>query len=171
MIKQSIQRLGFLFRKLTQRKLDVLDQLEEDHIRVEMLFLQWRIARGEVRKRQVFDQIKRALVAHMHKEQSMFYPACSKIGALKPLIAEGFEEHRAIKLLVKEISDLSMTAERTEYKMRTLLKEVEHHVNDEENDLFPQVRKLMKKGQFNKLSREIRASRVSKPAKTTKTAA
>jgi hemerythrin superfamily protein len=169
MMKQSIQRLGFFFRKLTQRKLDVLDQLEEDHIRVEMLFVQWRMGSSEARRRQIFDKIRQELSQHMHREESRFYPACSKISELKPLMSDAAEDHRQIKILLKEISDLpSMESERAKNKMRVLLKQVEDHVTEEENELFPRVKALMKKGQFNRLSREIRQIRERKQLKTTR---
>jgi iron-sulfur cluster repair protein YtfE (RIC family) len=162
MIKESIQRLGFFLRKLTQRKLDVLDQLEEEHIRVEMLFFQWKLSRTEASKKRIFDKLKESLLFHIHREESLFYPACAKIPELKLLINENYEEHRHIKVLLKELSGMSQTAERTASKMRVLLQEVEHHVTEEENGLFPQVRALMKKGQFNKLSRTIRMARQQK---------
>lgn len=165
MLRQTLQRLGFVFRKLTRRQLDVLDQLEEEHIRVEMLFLQWRLSRNEGQRKRLFDQIRQALSAHMHREETLFYPACAKIRDLKDQVNEGFAEHRQVKTLLKELASLTQTSERANAKMRALVRAVEHHVSEEENELFPKVRMTMKKGQFNQLSRKIRVSRRAKVQK------
>jgi len=166
MVKQSIQRLGFFFRRLTNRKLDVLDQLEEDHIRVELLFMQWRLSRTESRRRFLFDQIRHALLVHSQIEEHIFYPACAKIHDLKNTISDGIEDHHHIKNLLNEISELSLISDKGNSKMKTLVGEVESHVSEEENTLFPQVRKLMKKGEFNKLGREVRQFKLNKEHKT-----
>jgi len=156
MLKQSIQRLRFIVRKLTNKKLDVLDQLQEDHIRVEILFLQWRLSRSEASRRSIFEQIKHSLLLHARAEETLFYPACAQFPEFKGIIADGIEDHHHIKSLLHEISEISMDSDKANSKMKTLVKEVESHVAEEENHLFPHVRSKMKKNVFNRLGRELR---------------
>jgi iron-sulfur cluster repair protein YtfE (RIC family) len=105
------------------------------------------------------------LSTHIQREELVFYPACAKVKELKGYIAESYIEHKQIKALLRELSSISHQSERGRSKMRVLIRNVEHHVFEEENVLFPKVRASMKKGQFDKLSREIRVSRRPKAQK------
>src|SRR4051794_4128620 len=99
MMKESIQRVRFFFRTLTSRRLDVLDWLEKDHIRIEMLFLRWRFTKVNGRSL-IFESIKKELQSHSDLEETLFYPACEKILELKDLITESYEEHNQYKVLM-----------------------------------------------------------------------
>src|SRR4051812_20506632 len=101
MLKQVIQRSSFIFRTLTRRKLDALDQLESDHMRVEFLFFQWRLTTNRPRREEIFNAIKKELLAHSQLEESYFYPACEKIPEVKSMISEAKEEHKHIKTLLR----------------------------------------------------------------------
>jgi len=157
MVKQTIQRLGFFYRKLTQRQLDVLDQIVEDHIRVEFHFLLWRMTRDDVSRKDLFKQIKKELALHLDREEAVFYPACDQFEDLKVLIKDSREEHAQIKVLLKQISALAQDSQEADEKMKRLVEEVEFHVSEEENDLIPQVRKHMQEDQLNQLGKEFGA--------------
>jgi len=159
MVKQIIQRTGFFFRTLTRRKLDALDLLEADHIRVEFLFFQWRMTNDRARREELFSMIKKELLAHTSLVETYFYPACEKISETKRLIMDSKEEHKLIKQLLREISSLSQGNERVVAKMRVLTEEVQNHVRIEENVLFPRIRTFMKKNQLDRLSRDLRQAK------------
>jgi hemerythrin superfamily protein len=155
MMKQSLQRTRFLLRSITRQKRDGMDLLESDHVRVELLFLRWRLTNNPTRRGQLFDTIKKALTDHMRLEEARFYPECGTVTELLRLVSESYEEHRQIKALLKEISGLSQSSQAAQQKMRVLMEEVENHVYKEENYLFPRVREFMKKNQLQKLSRDL----------------
>src|SRR3954468_22215762 len=83
MLRESLQRAAFLFRVLTRRKLDLLDQLEADHLRIEFLFFQWRFARARMRREEILNTLQRELLLHFQLKESVFYPACEKIPELR----------------------------------------------------------------------------------------
>jgi len=165
MVKETIQRAGFLIRTLTQRRLDGLDLLERDHVGAEMMFLRWRFARSKGRKQWIFENIKREVLTHTHMEESVFYPACVKFPELKRMVAEGVEDHKQFKLLLKEIGELPITSEKANIKMKILMEEVKQHVNMEENKMFPRYRALAKKIQIDRLNRDLRMSKESEQKK------
>jgi len=171
MVKESMQRIGFLIRAFTQRRLDGLDILEMDHMRVELLFLRWRFTTRLSAREELFSMIKKELLNHAQLEETVFYPACEKILELKRLVADSQEEHKIIKALLREISELPQNHERTITKMRVLMEEVEHHVWEEENMIFPRIRFFMKKNQLDKLSRDLRLAKRERPARVQKVAA
>lgn len=162
MVKETLQRSVFIIRSLTQRKLDALDLLEMDHLRLDLLFLRWRFSFDHRRRGDLFDQIKREFLAHSHLEETIFYPTCEKIPELKRLTADAKEEHKFIKILIKEITGLSQADERSVKKMKVLHEEIAKHAKEEENIFFPRVREFMKKGQLDKMNRSLRLAKQGK---------
>jgi hemerythrin superfamily protein len=159
MVRESLQRMGFFLRALTQRKLDGLDLLESDHIRVETLFFRWRMSRRPQAKEKLFQEIKKNLLLHAELEEEVFYPTCSQFSELKEYVLEAYEEHEIIVDLLKEISQMPQKSQKAHAKVSVLMEQVEHHVREEENSFFPQVRLILSKVQFDRLSRDIRTTK------------
>ncbi|CAM6053772.1 unnamed protein product [Sphagnum tenellum] len=165
MVKETLQRAGFLIRTITQRRLDGFDLLEQDHIRLDLLFLQWRFARSKPRKQRIFDNIKKEILVHTQLEESVFYPACEKIPDLKRLVSESLQDHKQFKILLRELDDLTITSEKASVKMRILREEIKQHVNKEENQMFPRFRALAKKIQIDRVNRDLKFGKFSEPKK------
>jgi len=154
MVKQLTQRLELAFRVITQRNLDVLDQLEKDHIRIEMLLMQWKLIKSEKFRERLLGSIRQEFSVHSTLEESLFYPACEKFKELESMISNSYLEHKEVKAELKAISSLSQTSDKAATQMRKVTEAIEGHVSKEENDLFPRVRKLMRPAQLQRLARE-----------------
>ena len=119
---------------------DAIALLKEDHRKVEKLFKDFEGAKGEGRKQKLAQQICMELAVHTKIEEEIFYPACE--GKIEEdLLKEAYVEHDAAKVLMAEIE--AGDGESDEYfdaKVKVLSEEVEHHVEEEESDLFKQVR-------------------------------
>lgn len=165
MMRESIQRARYLFRTLTQRRLDALDLLEGDHIRVELLFLRWRFTSEEAQLEHLFESIKHELLKHSHLEESIFYPACDKVHELKKWMPEVHMDHKRMKSLLKEMTPISKSDKRVKDKMKVLMGLVSKHVSFEENILFPRVRTLMRKPALDRMNRELRLAKQNKVQK------
>lgn len=159
MVKETIQRMGFLLRLVTRRKLDALDLLEAEHMRVDLLLLQWRLTSDREGLQEIFSSLSEAVSFHFHLEEDFFYPECRKNPELAEFIAESLEEHHQIDVLLKEIAPLSPNSARAIVKMKSLMENFKSHVRDEENDLFPRVRKIFKKPQLEKLLRQFKSAK------------
>jgi hemerythrin superfamily protein len=120
---------------------DAIALLKEDHRTVEKLFKDFESAKGEGRKEKLARQICLELSVHTKIEEEIFYPACE--GKIEEdLLKEAFVEHDSAKLLVAEIEAGSgQTDEFFDAKVQVLSEQIEHHVEEEEKELFPQVRK------------------------------
>ena len=120
---------------------DAIALLKEDHRAVEKLFKDFEGAKGEGRKEKLARQICLELSIHTKIEEEIFYPACDgKID--EDLLKEAYVEHDAAKLLVAEIEAGSGESDDFfDAKVQVLSEEIEHHVQEEEKELFPQVRK------------------------------
>ena len=120
---------------------DAIALLKEDHRKVEKLFKDFESAKGEGRKQKLAQQICMELSVHTKIEEEIFYPAC-KGKIEEDMLKEAYVEHDGAKVLVAEIE--AGDGESDEFfdaKVQVLSEEIDHHVEEEEGDLFPKVRK------------------------------
>ena len=119
---------------------DAIALLKEDHRKVEKLFKDFEDAKGEGRKQKLAQQICMELSVHTKIEEEIFYPACD--GKIEEdLLKEAYVEHDAAKVLMAQIE--AGDGESDEFfdaKVKVLSEEITHHVEEEEGDLFKQVR-------------------------------
>ncbi len=89
----------------------------------------------------LFKKIKEELDVHAHIEEMIFYPHLLEKGdkELKEIVREGIEEHRQAKMFLAELDSLSGNASKFKAKLTVLMEDVEHHVKEEEDDMFPMV--------------------------------
>src|SRR5262245_10741245 len=113
--------------------MDALDLLKEDHAKVADLFEQLEtVGEDQQGKKKLFQQIKTDLETHTFIEESVFYPALEKHEELRDIVNESYEEHRQVKNLLTEISELVDGSEKFDAKCTVLKENVEHHVEEEE---------------------------------------
>jgi iron-sulfur cluster repair protein YtfE (RIC family) len=120
---------------------DAVELLEKDHRTVEDLFEKVK-ANEDGNNAATFKKIKQELDVHAHIEETIFYPHLLDHGdkELKKIVREGIEEHLQVKDLLVELSTLSGTSPTFKAKLSVLMENVEHHVKEEEDDMFPMVR-------------------------------
>jgi hemerythrin-like domain-containing protein len=118
--------------------MDAFSLLKADHRKVEELFSQLESASGKG-KLQVFEQIKTELELHTHLEEKIFYPALEEPEETHDLTLEAYEEHDVVKKLLKELGRARTANDEWEAKAKVLQENVEHHVEEEENELFPKA--------------------------------
>jgi len=120
---------------------DVIDLLKEDHDRVESLFEKVK-ANEDGNNKDTFNTIKQELELHTHVEEQIFYPHLLENGdkELQDMVREGLEEHAQVKTLLPEIAELSGDDDQFKAKLKVLIENVEHHVEEEESEMFPMVK-------------------------------
>jgi hemerythrin superfamily protein len=120
---------------------DAIALLKADHDKAQKLFKEYEDAKGEGRKEKLARQICLELTVHTIIEEEIFYPAC-KDAVEEDLLKEAFVEHDAAKLLIAEIeANEDGSDEFFDAKVQVLSEQIDHHVKEEEEDLFPQARK------------------------------
>jgi hemerythrin superfamily protein len=124
-------------------KVDVnaVDMLESQHREVEDLFAKLEKADRGDRKQKLFTQIADKLAVHASIEEEAFYPAV-KAKRTEDILLESLEEHLGIKRVLADLIDLDASDETFDAKTKVLQEQVEHHVGEEEDDLFPKVKKI-----------------------------
>lgn len=122
--------------------MNAIELLKADHDEVEQLFKQVESS-DESKHEAIFQKIKAGLDLHAHIEETIFYPYILANGEeeVRAIVKEGIEEHRQIKMFLKEIAALTADAEKFEAKLKVLMEDTRHHVKEEEGEMFPKVRK------------------------------
>ena len=128
--------------------MNAIDLLKQQHDEVEELFKKIENARSG--KEELFDQIADALAVHSAIEEQHFYPA-TKDARTEELLHEAVEEHLAVKRVIADLLEMEPDDPQFEAKIKVLKEQVEHHVEEEEKELFPKVRKMHSKDELEDL--------------------
>ncbi|MEQ1922884.1 MAG: hemerythrin domain-containing protein [Pyrinomonadaceae bacterium] len=120
--------------------MNAIKLLKADHKVVADLFKQVE-ATKESEHPAIFKKIKAELDVHAHIEEVIFYPKLKADGnkEIVDIVLEGIEEHHQIKMFLREIESLADGSEKFEPKLKVLIEDVEHHVKEEEEEMFPLV--------------------------------
>ena len=137
-----------------------LELLKTDHKKVKELFKKAEGSENAKQQKQLFEQIKTELETHTHIEETVFYPAIAKNPELKDMVLESLEEHKQVKTLLREMENLASDSEKFEPKLKVLMENIEHHaVEEEEEKMFPKIRKIMNIESLEQLGQELEAAK------------
>jgi hemerythrin-like domain-containing protein len=136
--------------------MSAIDMLEAQHREVEELFEKFEDAKGNA-KRDLFEQIANKLAVHAAIEEKHFYPAL-KSEETEDQLLEAAEEHLQVKRLIADLLALEPSDETFDAKMKVLKEEVEHHVEEEETELFAAAEDLLDDDMLDALEQEMTAT-------------
>ncbi|RQM32424.1 hemerythrin domain-containing protein [Rhodococcus ruber] len=125
---------------------DAIVLLKEDHKEIRKLFREFRGADDddEEEKGRIVGRIIELLTVHTYIENEGMYPEVrSLLPDLESDILESFEEHHVADVLVMELAGMKPGAERFDAKTTVLIENVEHHIEEEEEEWFPKVREAL----------------------------
>ncbi|HMC39823.1 MAG TPA: hemerythrin domain-containing protein [Acidimicrobiales bacterium] len=140
--------------------------LKDDHKTVEQLFKRFENAgeRAYVEKRNVVDRIVEALSVHAAVEEQVFYPLVrATVPGVEDVTLESLEEHHIVKWVLSELDSMNPEDERYDAKVTVLIENVRHHVAEEEQDLFPMVRKELGRDSLSDVGEVMAQARNSAP--------
>jgi hypothetical protein len=135
--------------------MNVYDVLKEDHKEVSKLMDRIEKAGEGDSREKLFLEVKKELDLHAFVEETYFYPALKEADQSKEITLEAYEEHRVVKILLEELEGLDQDAEEWGAKFKVLKENVEHHVEEEEGELFKQARKILSDEQAEAIGAEI----------------
>jgi (p)ppGpp synthase/HD superfamily hydrolase len=120
------------------------DLLKKQHKDVKALFKKLERTENARQRRQLLDEISRSLAGHTLIEEEIFYPAVRGLETQKAdeMILEAYEEHHVVKLVLAELPRVNPEDDRFEAKMTVLSELIEHHVEEEEGEMFKMAQKL-----------------------------
>jgi len=127
--------------------------LASQHRKVEALFK--KLENGRVEPAPVLEELANSLAAHMAIEQEIFYPAVKAVDS--DLINESYEEHAVAELELKRLLQTDPEEEAFLARVTTLKELIQHHVEEEEEELFPAVEKKLEEDRLTELGKTMKA--------------
>lgn len=142
-----------------------LTLLKTDHRKVETLFKAFENAEAKTKKASLVKQIIQELSIHAAVEEQVFYPAIREAmsDSDEDMVLEALEEHHIVKWVLSELEKMTPDDERFDAKVKVLCENVDHHVKDEEQELFKKVRKVLNTKKLNELGRAMEAAKKLAP--------
>jgi len=134
--------------------------LKSQHGEVAGLFKEFESAENSEARRRLFEEISDKLAVHTTIEERVFYPAVY-VGELKDFLKEAVEEHLSAKRMIAELLKMDLDDEEFVPKVKVLQELIEHHVDEEETELFPKVNANFADVELEALRDEMEATRES----------
>lgn len=140
-----------------------MEMLRQDHEKVSELLekLTATTTRAEKTRPELLEQITAELEVHTAIEEEIFYPALREAASSngdKEQIAEGYEEHRAVKRLVlPDLQQTEVTSVEFGGRAKVLKELVTHHAEEEEEELFDLAEQLLSAKQLDELAKRMQA--------------
>lgn len=132
--------------------MNAIELLKADHDTVDKLFQKVK-ATEEGEHKALFEKIKLELDTHTHIEEKIFYPRLKEEQELEDITLEGIEEHHQAKMFLRELANLSDDSEKFEPKLKVLMEDITHHVQEEEGEMFPKVEEIIGKDELEELGK------------------
>jgi hemerythrin-like domain-containing protein len=125
--------------------MDAVKLLKDDHDTVKGLLdkLDSTTGRGVKTRAELLGRIKAELEVHEAIEEEIFYPALREHAEAKEIVLEGYEEHSVVDTLLGELEETPFDDETWGAKATVMKENLEHHIEEEEGDMFPQARELL----------------------------
>ncbi len=145
---------------------DAIVLLKNDHKEIRRLFREFEQAGENATKTKgrIVDQIIEILTVHTYIENEVMYPRVrALVPELEDDVLESYEEHHVADVLVMELAAMQPSDERFTAKTMVLIENVRHHIEEEENEWFPQVRESLGRKVLSGIGAEMERAREKAP--------
>jgi hemerythrin-like domain-containing protein len=142
---------------------DAIAMLKADHDKVKGLLneLESTTERGVKTREELFATIKGELTVHEVIEEEIFYPALKEHPKAKDLVLEGYEEHHVVDMVMAELEGLDVSDETWGAKATVMKENVEHHIEEEEGEMFKQARQVFDERELEDLGARMAERKTS----------
>ena len=140
--------------------------LKQDHEKVSGIFekLEETTERAIKTRQELFAQLKTELDIHAHIEETILYPTLKEADETREITLEAFEEHAVVKQLLSELEEMPVDREEWKAKLTVLRENVEHHVEEEETEMFGQARQVLSQEQIEDLGDRLQTAKQAQKA-------
>jgi hypothetical protein len=139
--------------------MDAITLLKDDHRRFKKMLEEGEetTERAVKTPKALLERLVADLKAHEKIEEEIFYPALKKYEKAKEIVLEGYEEHHVADLILEELRKTDVTDERWGAKFSVLKENLEHHIEEEEEDMFKKARAVLEKAELVELGERMQA--------------
>ena len=139
--------------------MDAIQLLKDDHDAMKKLLteLEGTTERGVKTREELFAKVREELTVHEAIEEEIFYPALKEHPKTKEITLEAFEEHHVVDMVLAEIESVPFDDETWDAKFKVMKENIEHHIEEEENEMFKQARDAFEKQDLEELGERMAA--------------
>ena len=139
--------------------MDAIKLLKDDHEKVKRLLeeLDATTERGVKTRDQLFTKLKQELEVHEAIEEEIFYPALKEHPKTKEITLEAYEEHHVVNTVMAEIEGVAYDDEKWGAKFKVMKENLEHHIEEEEGEMFKQARQVFDQNELAQLGESMMA--------------
>jgi hypothetical protein len=133
--------------------MDALALLKADHDKVKKMLADGEktTERGEKTRSELFTTLKAEMMLHERIEEEIFYPALKEHPKAKDIVLEAYEEHHVVDDIMGELEATDVTDETWAAKFKVMKENIEHHIEEEEGEMFKQARQVFEADELEQL--------------------
>ena len=135
-------------------KTEAIELLKEDHKKFKKLFRDFEKATTNKQKEEISKEIFLELTVHSKVEEELFYPALEE--KEEKLVLESYEEHHQADQRIDELKEMQVEDGTFTAKFTVLREDIEHHIGEEEKELFPKAKRILGKEKIIELGEQIK---------------
>ena len=133
--------------------MDAIALLKADHDKVKKILAEGErtTERGEKTRTELFATLKGEMIVHERIEEEIFYPTLKEHPKAREIVLEGFEEHHVVDEIMSELESTDVTDETWGAKFKVMKENIEHHIEEEEGEMFKQARAVFDRQELEEL--------------------
>ena len=139
--------------------MDALKLMKADHETLKQLLEHAEHAEAEHDREKLLQKIRAELKPHERMEEEVFYPALKAHRNAKDIVLEGYEEHHVADVVFAELEDTPAGSDEWKAKMKVLKEGIEHHIEEEEGEMFKKARAVFDTGELEVLGERMQQVR------------
>jgi len=159
--KTSSTKARSTSRSSSSRSMDATMFLKKEHDTVEELMARFKKTTAPKQRMNLSHRICNELTVHALMEERSFYPEMRRVPEVADLVKEGLEEHGKVKQLIAQIEPMEPSNARFDSLMQQLEKDVKHHVTEEEQEMFPKVKKACERDYLMQLTKTLKQTKTA----------
>lgn len=159
--RSALKAAAAVAGRLAPSPTEAVTFLKHEHERLRALLKQGEetTARGVKARTALLATLAKELVVHENIEEQIFYTVLKRHAEARDIVLEGYEEHHVCDVIVEELQQLPRSDERWGAKFSVLKENIEHHLEEEEDDMFKTARSVLSHDQLETLGAEMAAEK------------
>ena len=141
--------------------MNAIELLKEDHQMAMSLITELESADEQAgtdaTQTETFNKLQQALKLHTRMEEEIFYPALESFDETSDLVTEAYQEHEQVDQLLAQLSSQAPNEEEFQEALAELRSSIEHHVEEEENEMFPQAEQVLGQQRLQEMGQQMQA--------------
>ncbi len=134
---------------------DFFQLLKNEHVEIRGILKQLAKTRKSKNREKLFQTLRMALIPHMKAEENTFYAPLCKNKKAREDAMEGIEEHHVSEMVLKELENMPQDKDQWKAKVKVFKEIVEHHIKEEESEVFKSAKKAFKKNELQDIVKKF----------------